>query len=274
MKATEIKLVCQKYGIYPSKNRGQNFLVDDGVIDNIIKESKLDKNSTVLEVGPGLGVLTNKLIDASGRVIAVELDRKVLEYLRVEFISAKNLEIIDGDILRVKLTDLKLETGKYKVVANLPYNITSFFLRMFLEVVAIKPSEMILMVQKEVAERIVAKPGELSRLGVMAQFYSEPKILFKVGREKFWPAPEVDSAVVSFKIKTDLPKVDLKTFFRLVNIGFAAKRKQLQNNLSGGLKISNEEVKVLLLGLGLNEKIRAQDLSLDNWIQLAQKIKS
>lgn len=269
---SDIKYICSQYDIMPSKSRGQNFLIDEKIVDKIITASDLNRKDVVVEVGPGLGVLTHELIKKAKKVIAVELDYKIADYLKAEFVGAPNIDIVQGDVLKINLLDLGLNSHDYKIVSNLPYNITSRFLRVFLEMVDNSPQEMILMLQKEVAERIVAEIGEMSVLSVMVQFYGEPKLLFNVSKESFWPAPQVDSAVISIKRKTAKLSADPKKFFRLVKMGFAAKRKQLHNNLAGGLHKTSDEVKRAIKDIGFDEKIRAQDLGVEDWVRLLKNL--
>ena len=268
---TDIKTICTKYDIVPSKSKGQNFLIDTNIVGKIITASNINSSEIVMEIGPGVGVLTGELVKRAGKLIAVELDRKACEFLRAEFVEEKGFELIEQDVLRLNRIELGLKNFGYKVVANLPYNITSKFLRLFLEQEP-KPSEMVLMVQKEVAQRMVAKPGEMSLLALSAQLYSEPEILFEVSRNSFWPAPNVDSAVIRLKLKEKLPNISDKALFRIAKMGFSARRKQLHNNLSAGLKISSEYAKGAIVSCGLDEKIRAQDLGVEEWIRLAKKL--
>lgn len=270
MDLSQIKLICTRHGIRPQKSKGQNFLFDQNIVKKIIAAAAIDKKDTVLEVGPGLGVLTGELIGVAGRLVAVELDQKLADFLQAEFFDHQNFELVTEDILKINPEKIGLNNFGYKIVSNLPYSITARFLRIFLEQ-KIKPTQMILMLQKEVAERLSAQPGQMSLLALSAQFYSEPEILFLVSPSSFWPAPEVYSAVVRLKLKEKLPKIDEKKLFRLARMGFASKRKQLQNNLSAGLHLKNEEVKNILISLGFDEKIRAQDLGVDDWIKLAEK---
>ncbi|MFA5047454.1 MAG: 16S rRNA (adenine(1518)-N(6)/adenine(1519)-N(6))-dimethyltransferase RsmA [Patescibacteria group bacterium] len=266
-----IKNICSKYGIVPSRSRGQNFLIDQSIVDKIILAANLKSTDTILEVGPGLGVLTRPLSSSAKQVIAVELDKKVASFLLAEFapeIKQNKVLLVENDIFKVNLSSVGLQDRNYKIVANLPYNITALFLRYFLESALVKPSELVVMVQKEVAERMVAGPGETSLLSLSAQFFSQPKILFEVDKSCFWPVPAVDSAVVCLKLNKKLPDVDIKKFFRLAKMGFSAKRKQLHNNLSGGLGLSSSEIKKIFIKLGLREDIRAQDLSLNDWLRL------
>lgn len=271
MTLTDIKNLCEMHHIVPTKSKGQNFLFDQNIIEKIITSANLSKNDTVLEIGPGLGVLTDYLVEQSGKVVAVELDKKLINLLHFKYLSVKNLEIVEGDILKLKIDSLNLPKS-YKIVANLPYNITSNFIRNFLETNN-PPSEMVIMIQKEVAKRIVAKVGDMSLLSLSVQFYCEPKILFEVGRNSFWPAPKVDSAVINLKLKNKFSFDDPKLFFKIAKIGFSAKRKQLHNNLSNGLHLKSDQVKLAIKDSGLNEKIRAQDLAIDDWIKLIKNLK-
>jgi 16S rRNA (adenine1518-N6/adenine1519-N6)-dimethyltransferase len=268
----KIKELCESYGIAPAKSRGQNFLIDDSALQKIAEAGELTEKDTVLEVGPGLGVLTDELLKRAGRVVAVELDRNILAYLKVKYVEQKNLELVEGDVLSLNLADYGLKSGEYKVVANLPYNITSYFLRLFLGNIQNKPKEMVLMIQKEVAERIVAHAGEMSVLAVMAQFYAETEIVAEVPKDSFWPSPKVDSTVIKLKLKENLPKIDIKNFFRIVKVGYSAKRKQLHNNLANGLKLPSPEIKEILVAMGYDEKIRAQDLEVEDWVKLEKKL--
>ncbi|MFA6422275.1 MAG: 16S rRNA (adenine(1518)-N(6)/adenine(1519)-N(6))-dimethyltransferase RsmA [Candidatus Buchananbacteria bacterium] len=272
MNLTKIKEVCAKAGIVPSKILGQNFLVDENVVNKIISEANIENTETILEVGPGVGVLTGEILKRAQKVIAVELDIKVLNFLRAEFFNEKNLQLVEKNILKANRLELGFENFRYKIISNLPYNITSKFLRLFLEQEP-RPYEMILMVQKEVAQRIVAKVGEMSLLSLSCQFYAEPELLFIVNKKSFWPEPKIDSAVIRLKLKENVDKNQAEGMFRVARMGFSSRRKQLHNNLSAGLKITSEEAKTVIKSLGFDEKIRAQDLSVKNWIGLAEALK-
>lgn len=274
MKVEMIKNICSQYNIYPSKARGQNFLIDENIVDKIIDSAGLSKSTTVLEVGPGLGILTEKLLTKSDNVVAVEVDKHSVQYLKTKFQSElknKKLTLIESDALKVDWRKQGLFDFQFKIVANLPYSITSLFFRQFLEF-GPKPSEIIVMIQKEVAERMLAKVGKMNLLALSSQFFSEPEILFLVGSGSFWPAPEVESAVIKLKLKTELPEVDIKKMFRLAKMGFASKRKQLKNNLASGLKKNPIAVEDVLNNLNLRSDIRAQDLSVANWVDLVGNI--
>jgi len=247
----------------------------------------LKSDDIVLEVGAGLGFLTEMLARKVKRVTAVEMDNNLAEALKVrlEKQGMGNVKIVNGNILKSQNSNRPLSNpplskgregwGGYKIVANLPYNITSRFLRKFLSEVEDKPSGMILMLQKEVAERICARPGKMSLLSVSTQFYSEPKIIAYVPADAFWPKPKVASAIIHLTrllhplLTKERGRGEAEEkFFRLVKVGFSAKRKQLQGNLTKGLKIKKEDVNKILEGCGLKETARAQELSLENWRDL------
>ncbi|MEK7557944.1 MAG: 16S rRNA (adenine(1518)-N(6)/adenine(1519)-N(6))-dimethyltransferase RsmA [Patescibacteria group bacterium] len=265
--------LCNLYEIKPARSKGQNFLIKEEVYDEIIANADLKPDDIVLEVGPGLGFLTAKLASKVKQVIAVELDDKLAEILRIGLMSrgVKNVEVVNKNVLDFSIFHRKkggvVQNLKYKIVANLPFNITSIFLRKFLEA-DVKSELMVLMLQKEVAERIVAKPPKMSLLAVSVQLYSQPEIIKIVPADNFWPKPAVDSAVIKLKIKSQKSKVSEKDFFRLVKIGFSSKRKMLKNNLANGYKIEPNEVENKLKNIDLDVKIRAEGLSVDNWLKL------
>jgi 16S rRNA (adenine1518-N6/adenine1519-N6)-dimethyltransferase len=270
------KEICRLYDIWPSRSKGQNFLIAENVYDRVVAAADLSRDDIVLEVGPGLGFLTAKLARAAGKVIAVELDDKLAAYLHdaIDAGETENVEIFNENILDVNLKNTKYQISdtKYKVVANLPYNITSVFLRKFLTG-ADKPELMVLLLQKEVAQRICAKPGDMSLLALSVQFFAEPEIIEYVPKNDFWPAPKVDSAIIKLKVKSEKLKIkdsDEKDFFRLAKFGFSAKRKMLKNNLSGGLRIEPAEAEKNLVKAGLDPKARAEDLSVADWVKISQ----
>ncbi|MDD5071420.1 MAG: 16S rRNA (adenine(1518)-N(6)/adenine(1519)-N(6))-dimethyltransferase RsmA [Patescibacteria group bacterium] len=270
-----IKQLCRLYNIKPARSRGQNFLIKEEIYEKIIKAAELKKDDVVLEVGPGFGFLTAKLAEVVKRVVAVELDDRLAEILQTGLAAQgiKNVEVVNEDILQIPLTPFihrrsGAGKGEYKIVANLPYNITSIFLRKFLSAEN-KPGMMVLMLQKEVAERIVASPPKMSLLAVSVQFYAEPEIIDIAPANCFWPKPEVDSAIIKLKvIKSIKSKVNEKEFFRMVKIGFSAKRKMLKNNLAAGYHISQAEAEKKIKNTGFNPKTRAQELSVEDWIKL------
>jgi len=272
----KIKDICRLYDLTPQRSKGQNFLFNVSVIEKMVKAAQIKKEDLILEVGPGLGILTESLIVMSNRVTALELDKKLFDFLKIKFIAAKNLELINGDILETRLS--KFKSQNFKIVANLPYNITSSFLRKFLSLEP-KPESMVVMVQKEVGERICARPGQLSLLAISVQLYGHPEIIDVVNSENFWPQPKVDSVILKIdQIKTWSQLGQLadgvaeKDFWRVVKVGFSAKRKQVVNNLAAGLRIDRQLVKASLLELGLDEKIRAQNLAISDWFRLAKSL--
>lgn len=259
----EIKNLLKQYGIEPNKIMGQNFLIDKNVLKKIIETADIKSDDTILEIGPGLGTLTLELAKRAKQVIAIEKDKELCTVLAKILKEQKinNVEIINDDILKYET-----KITKYKIIANIPYYLTSPLIRKFLEAQN-KPDEIILMIQKEVAERICAQPPKMSLLSVAVQFYSEPEIIFPVSKNSFYPIPKVDSAVIKITphVGHRMSYIDTeKKFFKLVKMGFSAKRKMLKNNLSTLLKINN----VNLEKLGLNPNVRAENLTINDWIKL------
>ncbi|MFA5994122.1 MAG: 16S rRNA (adenine(1518)-N(6)/adenine(1519)-N(6))-dimethyltransferase RsmA [Parcubacteria group bacterium] len=252
---------------------GQNFLKDPIVLEKIIQASDITKADFVLEIGPGEGVLTEKLAPFGKKVIAIEIDDTLIEPLKNKFAANKNVVIWHDDILRLHLPQLlqeqaPLRADHYQAIANIPYYITSPIIRLFLEQEH-QPQEMILMIQKEVAERIVAPQGQLSILAVSVGYYATTEILFLVDKKSFDPMPKVDSAVIRITPRRKFNKIEDKKFFRLVKAGFSAKRKTLLNNLSTSLQIKKEVVEKILLQLSLDTHTRAQELTIADWEKLA-----
>lgn len=274
----QVKKICQQYDVRPTKEKGQNFLLNQEVIDLIISSSQVTDADQILEIGPGLGILTENLVKEAKSVVAVELDDKLFRFLKAKFIDKKNLKLIQADILKSEINDLV--SGEYKIIANLPYNITSFFLKKFLTAPN-KPIDLTLLLQKEVAERICAKPGEMSLLAVSVQLYGLPKIIKVVSRKDFWPSPKVDSAIIKISNVKNQAAVDNffsseiseKFFWQIVRIGFSARRKQLHNNLASGLKMSSTDLKKILNQANFDDRIRAQNLAVDDWLRLAKALR-
>ena len=266
----ELKIFLKHSGLKPKDYLGQNFLADEEVLQGIVTAADLNSGDTVLEVGPGLGVLTRELATHAGRVIAVEKDQKLIPILKRQMRDAKNLEIINQDILRFHLEEQV--TSNYKVVANIPYYLTSKLFQYFLERRR-QPEVLILMVQKEVGERVVAQPGGLSVLGISIQVYADPEILLEVPRESFWPVPEVDSVVLRITPRRKYPEItDEKSFFRLIKIAFAGKRKQVHNTLANGLKLPKPEIADLLAKAKIDPTTRPQDVEIEQWIALYREV--
>jgi 16S rRNA (adenine1518-N6/adenine1519-N6)-dimethyltransferase len=275
-----VKTVLKRLDIRARKSLGQHFLVDPEVLKIIATAAELTAEDIVMEVGSGLGVLTKELAKQAGFVVAVELDNRLASLLKQEFATSKNVAVINEDILKVnpatlvkkQKTSLEFSKGistTYKVVANLPYYITSAVLRHFLED-SLKPRLMVVMIQKEVAKAIVAKPGYMSLLSVSIQFYGKPEIVSYVPAKSFYPVPEVDSAILRVSVYPQ-PIVavnDIVDFFALVRAGFCAPRKQLANSLTQGLGLSKPEALSLLEKAKIINNRRAETLSIEEWQRL------
>jgi 16S rRNA (adenine1518-N6/adenine1519-N6)-dimethyltransferase len=262
----------KKNGLWAKKSLGQNFLIDGEALAKIAAAAELKSDDIVVEIGPGTGILTSELVKQAGEVIAVEMDDKLSEILRSSH-PAKNLKIINNDILKVNLEEL---TGnrEYKVVANIPYYITSKIIELFLTAKN-KPEIIVLLVQKEVAERICAKPGSMSVLSVSVQLYGRPEIVDTIPSESFFPSPKVDSAILKIdSIRNIDNSFNGKEFFRCVHIGFSSRRKTLVNNLSSGYHINKDKAFDIIRSAGLRENVRAQELNIDDWREICLKTKT
>jgi 16S rRNA (adenine1518-N6/adenine1519-N6)-dimethyltransferase len=270
MNVENVKILLKKYGIRPLKSLGQNFLVNERVFDRIIRTAELSNNDIVLEIGPGIGNLTLRLGEKAQKIIAIEKDKKMCEILKrvLENQNVKNIKIIEQDALKL---DFSQYTQKpYKLIANLPYYITSPVIRKFLELKK-PPESMILMVQKEVAQRICANPPKLSLLAISVQFYAKPKIISYVSKKSFWPRPKVDSAIIKivpFKVRWS--KEYTEKFFKIVKVGFSHPRKQLINNLSKGLNFKKPKIEKWLLKNKIQPSQRAETLSVKYWQKLTK----
>jgi 16S rRNA (adenine1518-N6/adenine1519-N6)-dimethyltransferase len=273
-----IRRLLAKYGIAPSKGLGQSFLADQAVTHAIVAAAGLTRADTVLEIGPGLGLLTRQLAEAAGLVVAVELDGRMVGVLEEELGDLGNLRLVQGDILEVDHVAALVSTMGvredelcYLVVANLPYYITSQAIRRLLEA-RVPPSRMVLMVQREVAERIVAQPGEMSLLSLSVQLYGQARVVRRVPASAFHPRPKVDSAV----LRIDLHEAPLageatrERLFRLARAAFGQRRKQIHNSLSANLPMESEAVQALLRDSGIDPRRRPQALSVADWIGLAE----
>lgn len=252
-----------------NKSLGQNFLHDEEVLRQIIEAAELSKEDTILEIGPGKGALTNQLLDQAGKVIAVELDDRLIPVLMEEFGSAPNFKLIHQDVLKYTPP-----SEPYKIVANIPYYITSPILNHFLMEQfqdGNPPKTIIIMIQKEVAQKILAKKGKHSVLSLQVHLFGEPELVCIVPRTAFDPQPKVDSAVIKITVQNK-PKidVDLKKFFWLLHMSFAQKRKMLSNNLANAFKKEPEEIRTFLKNIDIDEGIRAEQLTIEEWLKLYQ----
>ena len=276
----QTKGLLRRFGLRARKGLGQHFLIDEEVLKRIISAAELTPGDIILEIGPGLGVLTRELAGQVGRVVAIELDNTLAAILNQTLVSFNNVTILNEDVLSVDpaalleelqpKSPLKVEGASgYKVVANLPYYITSPVLRRFLEA-SVKPQMMVVMVQKEVAEEIAAKPGKMSLLSIGVQLYGEPTIIDYVPARCFYPVPRVDSAILRV-IPYAQPALEVdneESFFTLVRAGFSTARKQLVNSLARGLGLSRDESLSLLEEAGIVAQRRAEALTLEEWAYL------
>lgn len=257
----------------PSKSFGQNFLVDRSVLGQIIEAAELRASEQVLEVGAGTGVLTRELATRSRRVVAVELEQDMLTLLAETTRTYPNVEILARNLLYLDPQEV-FGAEPYKLVANLPYYITAPTFRHFLES-ANPPRLLVVMVQYEVAQRMVAGPGDLSLLGVSVQFYGRPQIIARVPARAFYPAPKVDSAILRVDVHEQVPLTprERNSFFRVVQAGFSEKRKQVHNSLARGLHRKDEEIRGWLASAGIEASRRAETLSIEEWLRLWQEAK-
>lgn len=263
---SQLKTLCEEYHLSPSKQYGQNYLISDAPIEKMIVAGELTTTDTVVEIGPGFGILTLSLAPVVKRVVAFEIEKKLQPYWDKTLAGQSNIEMVWGNVLK-EFSKFNDQLSTYSVIANIPYQITSDTLRMLLEAKH-KPKKIILMVQKEVAERICARPGDMSLLAVSVQYYGQPRIVTTVTRGSFWPSPAVDSAVIAIDVAGGQSTDDAgeeAAFFTIVRAGFSHKRKQLWNNLAHGLHLPPERVKGVLRSVVHNDRIRAEDVGMDEW---------
>lgn len=271
-----VRAALHSLGLRPTRGMGQNFLIDQHVLQTIVASAELTAADRVIEVGPGLGVLTWELLQQAGQVLAVELDKRLAARLREEFADAPQLQVIQADILKLPPADIFEQAGlsaesPYKVVANLPYAITSPVLRHFLEA-AHKPGLLVILIQWEVARRITATAGNLSVLAHSVQIYAQPEIVARVPAGSFFPEPAVDSAILRLQVyPTPAVAVDsIDALFRVIKAGFLQPRKKLSNALPGGLaamgqQIPRETAVAALEAAGVAPERRAETVTLEEW---------
>lgn len=264
----ELRNLLYAHNMRPNKAFGQNFLVDRNVLSQVVEAAEIVPTDSILEVGAGTGVLTRELAQRAQCVVAVEIERDMLTLLEKTTASYPNVELVARDLLLLNPAEL-FEQDPYKLVANLPYYITAPTFRHFLES-ANPPTLLVVMVQWEVAQRMTAEPGDLSMLGLSVQFYGRPRIVARVPANAFYPAPKVDSAILRVDVQpyTTLSQAERDSFFRLVQAGFAARRKQLHNSLTHGLHYKNEIIREWLAAASIDASRRAETLSLDEWLHL------
>jgi 16S rRNA (adenine1518-N6/adenine1519-N6)-dimethyltransferase len=269
-KLEQLKSLLQSHNLWARKGLGQNFLVDEKAFDKIIAAADLKPSDNVIEVGPGTGFLTERLVDKVKHVTAVELDKGMIEILEDRFNGVKNLELVNEDILKFRIQDSGFRIHSYKVVANIPYYITSPLIKHFLQSDN-RPELMVVLVQKEVAEKIIGKTGK-SVITIETQLFGRPEIVDIVSAGSFCPAPKVDSAILKINVykKPLVPEDQIEDFLRLVKFGFSQKRKKLSNTLSAGLHIKPAEMSGILEKSGINPDLRAENLEIRDWEMLAK----
>lgn len=265
-----ISRLLRKHNLHPSKGLGQNFLTDESVLEKIAVSAGIQHGDTALEIGPGLGSLTRYLCIQAGQVVAVELDRKMFPVLREVLAPWQNFTLIQGDILKLEPAELSLPDG-YIVAANIPYYITSAVIRHLLNA-AHKPKTIALTVQKEVAERVCARPGNLSLLALSVQLYGMPEIGFTIPADAFYPPPKVDSALLMITCHAEplIPENEIDLFFKLARAGFGQKRKTLRNALTANLAISGTAAEGMLRQAEIDPMRRAETLTIPEWQRLIQ----
>jgi 16S rRNA (adenine1518-N6/adenine1519-N6)-dimethyltransferase len=274
-----LRSVLRRFGLHPTKKLSQNFLVDRDVLAAIVDAADLTPQSNVLEVGAGTGVLTRELVQRARAVVAVEVDTRARPLLEETIDGAKNLTLLTGDIMRLtpeQLSEAFGQPGKafpYDIVANLPYHLTSHFLQHFLEF-PLPPRSFTLLLQREVAERIAAEPGAMSVLALSVQVYGEPTVVATVPKTAFWPVPAVDSAILRIDryATPRWPDTVRDTCFKLAKVGFAHRRKTLINALRGGLRLPADKIAAVIAACALVPTVRAQELTLAQWLELARTL--
>ena len=270
----ELRSLLAANHMRPLKSFGQNFLIDRSVLLKIVSAADIKQEDAILEVGAGTGVLTRELAKEARRVVAVELERDMLALLAKTTSAYPNVELVARNLLFLDPAETFGQTA-YKLVANLPYYITAPTFRHFLES-ASPPRLLVVMVQMEVAQRIIAEPGELSVLALSVQFYGQPRIIERVPAKAFYPAPKVDSAILRVDVNQQAPLLPAErdSFFRVVQAGFSEKRKQLHNSLTHGLHHKNELVRSWLAEASIDASRRAETLSIEEWLRLWRVIEA
>lgn len=270
-KLQQLEKILKKHNFWAKKSLGQNFLIDDIALDKIVEAGDLNPDDNIIEVGPGTGFLTERLIEKVKKVTAIELDRDMITVLEDRFKDADNLELINKDILKVESEGLGVK-GKYKVIANIPYYITSPLIKYFLKSKN-RPTIMVILMQKEVAEKICGISGK-SVITIETQLFADVEIVHYVPSSSFHPAPKVNSAVLKITVFDEplLPENELKDFLRIVKFAFSQKRKKLSNTLSAGLRMEVSDVKKILEKANINPDLRAEHLKIEDWKRLVKII--
>jgi 16S rRNA (adenine1518-N6/adenine1519-N6)-dimethyltransferase len=261
--------LLDELGVRPSKGLGQHFLFERGIVQRMVRTAGIGADDLVVEIGPGLGILTEELLAHAGGVVAVELDRRLAAHLRATFGGNRRFRLVEADALDVPIDELVPDGSRYVLAANLPYAVASAVLRRFLETPH-RPARLAVMVQREVADRLVATPPEMTILGVATRFYAEPRIAFAVPPSVFVPPPSVESAVVVLDTRPQppLPDEEQARFFRIVNAGFRHKRKQIANSIADELDAPKPAISAWLAAAGVDPTRRAETLSVAEWVAL------
>lgn len=265
---TQLQTLCAQVLFQPSTAYGQHYLVVQKPIDALLEAAKVTAKDDIVEVGPGFGQITADLSQKAASVTAFEIEQLLQPYWEEH--QPNNVDIVWGNVL--KKWPSQQARSPYKVVANIPYQITSPLIQLFLES-ATKPTSITLLVQKEVAERICAKPGDMSMLSLSVQAYADPSYVMTVPKGMFWPVPKVDSAIIHLEVDPDSKDFDADTFFRIAKAGFSHKRKKTANNIAAGLQKDKKEVASILQSVTGNPDIRPQDITIDQWKHLAEKLR-
>jgi 16S rRNA (adenine1518-N6/adenine1519-N6)-dimethyltransferase len=263
--------LMDELGVRPNKGLGQHFLYERGVVERMVRQAGVTANDTVLEIGPGLGILTSELLRKTDRVVAVELDRALAAHLRAAFGDLPGFRLVEGNALTHSADDLMPPGVPFDVVANLPYSVGSAILRHLLEQPR-KPRRLTIMLQKEVADRLVAAPPDMSILGVATQYFATPRLAFTVAPTVFIPPPKVESAVVILDVHGEplLPTELQPRFFTIVNAGFRQKRKQIANSIADVLRLPKAEIASWLSASGVDPTRRAETLTVEEWVNLTR----
>jgi len=273
-KLEQLEKILKKYNLFAKKSLGQNFLIDDVALDYIIEAGDLNSDDHIVEVGPGTGFLTERLTEKVKKVTAIELDKDMVHVLSDRFKGVDNLELINENALDFEVENAGLKNKKYKVIANIPYYITSPLIKHFLRSNS-KPSIMVILMQKEVAEKICGITGK-SLITIESQLFGKSEIIHKVPSSSFHPAPKVNSAVLKITVfdKPLVPKDELEDFLRIVKFGFSQKRKKLSNTLSAGLRMETPKVKELLKKVNIDPDLRAEHLEIEDWKRIVAIVKN